>query len=283
MNRAPTQKALYEAFWQGSDIAAMPDWHILGGASRTGLQILSLGCGMGRDLWHLVPDHHVCGVELSASGAEIARRHGIDARVASVADTLPFADGTFDIVVAKDIVEHVDDPLFVLKEAARVMKPQGDLVLLIPNQFYWWARLRIMIGHNLIWKTFMHDQTRTFEEWNYIHIRFFTWKGVQRMLNAAGFRITKRYFDFGCLEQYFQPEVYAHWYRQLWQAGEPKSRRGLLVCYVLYPLWRCLNVVFPKAWRRRAVALAPGLLTASFYLRCQRDGDQATKRCEKTQ
>jgi len=261
------QNEFYKNFWSEKTEGA-PDPHILDGDSRNGLDILSLGCAAGKDLWHLATPHHVCGMDISESGVAKAQAHGIDAVVGSATDPFPYPDSSFDIIVAKDILEHVLDPLSVMREVRRVLRPDGHLVVLIPNQFYWWFRLRYLFGRNLIWRTFMHDQTKTFEEWNYIHIRFFTWKGVQRFLKAAGFRITKNYFDFGCLEYYFSPDRYEHMYRQLWKRGEKRSKRGFLVCYLIYPLWRFLNVVFPKWLRSRIVSYAPGLLTAAFYLRC---------------
>jgi hypothetical protein len=128
--------------------------------------------------------------------------------------------------------------------------------------------VRYLFGGNLVWKTLMHDQTTVFEEWDYIHVRFFTWRGVRRFLSLAGFRITKRYFNFGTLEHYFEPDRYRVVYRQAWTNGEKKSKRGMLVCYVIYPSWRVLNVVLPKRVRSRIVGIAPGFLTAAFYLRC---------------
>jgi len=262
-----TQASFYKTFWS-DDSPSSEDPHILDGDTRTGLDILSLGCGTGRDLWSFTTTHHVRGMDISESGVVLARQHGIDALRASVTESFPYEDNAFDIVVAKDILEHVLDPLAVLREIRRVLRPRGDLVVLIPNHFYWWFRLRYLFGKNLIWKTFMHDQTGAFEEWNYIHVRFFTWKGVRRLLAAAGFSITKRYFDFGCLEHYFQPDRYAEMYREKQSNGERLSKRGLLICYAIHPLWRLLNVVFPKPLRNRIVGLAPGLLTAAFYLRC---------------
>jgi SAM-dependent methyltransferase len=261
------QQDFYNGFWS-EGIEGVPDPHILDGDTRSGLRILSLGCAAGKDLWHLTRDHQVCGIELSQSGVTVAREHGIDAQVGSVTDPFPYPDQQFHIVVAKDILEHVVDPLGVMREIRRVLRPDGELVLLIPNQFYWWFRLRYLFGCNLIWKTFMHDQTHTFEEWNYIHVRFFTWRGLRRFLDAAEFTIGKTYFDFGCLEHYFQPRKYAAMYRAKWKNGEAKSKRGILICYMIHPLWRILDTVFPRGFRRRVVALAPGLLTASFYLRC---------------
>jgi SAM-dependent methyltransferase len=261
------QKEIYKGFWSGHT-EGYPDLHILDGDSRKCLNILLLGCGTGSDCWHLASDHHVSGIDISESGIAIAQAHGIDAILTSVTEPFPYPDSSYDIVVAKDILEHVFDPLSVMKEAKRVLRSDGHLVVLIPNQFSLHFRMRYLFGRNLIWKTFLHDQTETFEEWNYIHIRFFTWKGVQRFLKAAGFQITKRYFDFGTLEHYFAPDRYNNMYRQKWAKGEKKSKRGLLVCYLIYPLWRILNIIFPKRVRNRVVGCAPGLLTASFYLRC---------------
>jgi SAM-dependent methyltransferase len=261
------QKGFYESFWT-DEAQAEYDPHILDGDPRQGLRILSLGCGTGKDLWHLVREHEVHGIELSSSGARVAREHGIEAVVGSVLQPFPFDDATFDIVVAKDIVEHVEDPLFVLREAARVLKPDGRILILVPNHFYIWARLRMLFGAGIVWKSFLHDHTQVFEEWNYIHVRFFTWRGLQRLLGAAGLRITRRYLDFGCLEHYFVPERVAASYRAAWERGTPRTKRGLLVCYVLYPLARLLDVVLPRRARCAIVSRAPGLLTASFYLRC---------------
>ena len=261
------QKEFYRDFW-GGHTDSYSDPHILDGDCRKNLDILSLGCGTGSDIWHLASDHQVYGIDISETGIAIARAHGIDAIVRSVTEPFPYPDSSFDIVVAKDILEHILNPLSVMKEIKRVIRPEGHLVVLIPNQFYWVFRLRYLFGRNLIWKTFLHDQTKTFEEWNYIHVRFFTWRGAQRLLNAAGFKIIRHYFDFGTLEHYFSPDRYAQMYRQKWASGEKKSKRGLLVCYLIFPLWRFFNVVFPKPMRNKVVACAPGLLTAAFYLRC---------------
>jgi len=261
------QTAFYRDRWADQNVG-VPDDHILDGDARTGLDILSVGCAAGKDLWHLASSHRVRGMDLSESGVAVAQRHGIEAVVAGVTDPFPYPEKSFDIVVAKDILEHVLDPLAVLQEIRRVLRPHGNLMVIIPNHFYWWFRLRYLFGKNLIWKTFMHDQTHTFEEWDYIHVRFFTWKGVRGLLETAGFGITKRYFDFGCLEHYFQPDRYAEMYREKRRNGERLSKRGLLICYAIHPLWWLLNVVFPRPLRNRIVGLAPGLLTAAFSLRC---------------
>ncbi len=52
------------------------------------------------------------------------------------AQNLPFSDNSFDIVIATAIIEHLDFPIKMLKEAHRVLKPEGVIVLTTLNPFF---------------------------------------------------------------------------------------------------------------------------------------------------
>jgi len=72
--------------------------------------------------------------------------------LAALAGTaLPFRDGTFDLVVALDYLEHVDDDDRVLKEISRVLKKGGELVLVTPQTgpFFLLHKLRAALGLKL--------------------------------------------------------------------------------------------------------------------------------------
>jgi 2-polyprenyl-6-hydroxyphenyl methylase/3-demethylubiquinone-9 3-methyltransferase len=68
------------------------------------------------------------GVDLGVPGLELARERGMLPVRGSVLE-VPLADGCADVVVAGEILEHVDDDVRVLAEAARLLRPGGTLVI----------------------------------------------------------------------------------------------------------------------------------------------------------
>jgi SAM-dependent methyltransferase len=103
-------------------------------------RVLALGCGTGievRALRRAAPHSAVIvGVDHSPVLVEIARRltadEGLDENVTyetGNAHQLPYAEGTFDIVTLHTLVSHVDDPLQVLREARRVVRPHGTVAI----------------------------------------------------------------------------------------------------------------------------------------------------------
>ena len=96
-----------------------------------GRRILDLGCGKGRFAAHLAREGaRVIGIDLSA--AMLASAKGLD-RIRASAKSLPFADGTFDAVVAIEVLEHVGEVGPILDEARRVLKPGGRLAIVDKN------------------------------------------------------------------------------------------------------------------------------------------------------
>lgn len=53
------------------------------------------------------------------------------------AENLPYLNEVFDIVIAIDMIEHVEDRSRTLREIARVLKPSGILFMTAPNRFSW--------------------------------------------------------------------------------------------------------------------------------------------------
>ncbi len=92
-------------------------------------KVLDMGCGAGfltHDLAKL--GHEVVGIDLSEDSLRIAKKidetgriHYLQADVTAV----PFSDHSFDAVCAMDLLEHVENPVAVIQEAARLLKPGG--------------------------------------------------------------------------------------------------------------------------------------------------------------
>jgi SAM-dependent methyltransferase len=83
-------------------------------------------------------------VDISPRMVELAREHGVDARLADV-QALPFADGEFDCVVAAWMLYHVPDLERGIAEIARVLAPGGTLVA-VTNSRYHLLELRELVG-----------------------------------------------------------------------------------------------------------------------------------------
>lgn len=98
------------------------------------MAILDVGCGPGSisvGLARLVPDGHVTGIENVPEPLDQARALAAAEGVANVtfreADVhaLPFADDSFDIVHAHQVLQHLADPVRALREMRRVVRPGG--------------------------------------------------------------------------------------------------------------------------------------------------------------
>lgn len=103
-----------------------------------GKRVLVVGCGFGDDALHLAKlGARVAAFDLSPDSLQIARalatREGLDIDFDEMpAESMTYADSTFDFIVARDIMHHVDIPL-TMHEIVRVAKP--DAVFLV-NEIY---------------------------------------------------------------------------------------------------------------------------------------------------
>jgi SAM-dependent methyltransferase len=100
--------------------------------SRPGI-VLDVGCGAGSRLLRLkCASWTGVGVEPDAHGAARAYAAGLHV-CRGHAERLPLAAATFDCVLMSHAIEHAYDPRSALREAIRVLKPDGHVVITTPN------------------------------------------------------------------------------------------------------------------------------------------------------
>jgi demethylmenaquinone methyltransferase/2-methoxy-6-polyprenyl-1,4-benzoquinol methylase len=97
-------------------------------------RVLDIGCGEGLITERIGVDRAV-GLDLSKEALKEARRRLPRAKlVLGDAQNLPFKDNSFDAAVCSEVIEHNPEPGKILKEAARVTKPNGKIVVTIPDE-----------------------------------------------------------------------------------------------------------------------------------------------------
>jgi SAM-dependent methyltransferase len=132
-----------------------------------GAVILDAGCRDAADLIRLVRAHDATGVGVDPVEIHVARAHAAVAAaelgprieiVQGVMEALPYPDGHFDFVWCRDVVEQVDLLVPFLQGAARVLKPDGRMVvytvlvtdLLAPREFELLERHMGNVSSNLV-------------------------------------------------------------------------------------------------------------------------------------
>ena len=148
-----------------------------------GRNVLELGCGNGRNLKIFSTDNVVLGIDGLDAAVAFANRNGVPARVGNLNSKIDEVDASFDLILALDVLEHLESPEHCLLEAFRIVKPGGLVVVNVPNHFTISARLKILRGSGIDSAGFFP----TYREWNYPHLRFFRHQGIRELLAAVGF------------------------------------------------------------------------------------------------
>lgn len=104
-------------------------------ATCAGDRVLEVGCGAGHVLERFAGLDRV-GLDLSVTMIERARRRlGPSVKlVQASAESLPFADGTFNVVLCTEVLEHTQHPDRVIAQLMRVAAPGARVVVSIPNE-----------------------------------------------------------------------------------------------------------------------------------------------------
>jgi SAM-dependent methyltransferase len=174
--------------------------------SATSGRVLDSGAGHGQDfqpLRELGFSGDLVGIEWSADEVDKARADGLAVVQGDLNKPLPFEAATFDCVYGLSVLEHILNPCAYIREAHRVLKPGGKLVLLTPNIATYFTALNILRGRmpssgphpdsnalvalNDYGLTAATERTSEGETPTHRHLIVFSYSALRNYLRMAGF------------------------------------------------------------------------------------------------
>jgi 2-polyprenyl-3-methyl-5-hydroxy-6-metoxy-1,4-benzoquinol methylase len=154
-----------------------------------GKQVLEMGCATGYVGEYLVRElgNAVVGVELVADAAARARSRLVYSHVIEgdleddrVYEALDAFHSSFDFILFGDVLEHIKEPAEVLRRVQPYLKPNGHVLVCVPNIVHWSMRARILFGR------FDYSETGTLDR---THLRFFTPRSARELAAISGYAV----------------------------------------------------------------------------------------------
>ncbi len=191
-------------------------------------EILDVGCGTGANLELLREYGGVSGVDSEEAALSFCAERGLTGLCRASAERLPYADGSFDLVTAFEVLEHLEDDLAAAREAARVLRPGGVLLATVPAYRWLWSE---------------HDEALD-------HRRRYARHEFLEMLRCSGLTVER---VSSCVTLLLPLTVLFRWGQRLLHTRRPVPCSGL----VLLP--RPLSALFAWTLRLEASWLGAGL------------------------
>lgn len=156
-------------------------------------RILDIGCGSGRhtaaayDLKKgsvigadpSFKDLQQAGARLDLHARWTPRRRGAWSLAAADISRLPFRDGSFDVVICSEVLEHVADHHRAVQESIRVLKPGCQLVVSVPRRW----------PETICWAL-----SRRYRQTPGGHVRIFNVRRLTRQIQAGGMVLWRTHF-----------------------------------------------------------------------------------------
>jgi 2-polyprenyl-3-methyl-5-hydroxy-6-metoxy-1,4-benzoquinol methylase len=171
-------------------------------AARPGAVLLDLGCDDGANTARFAAAARAAethGLELIEERGELAVRQGIQVRIGDLDQRFPYDDGSFDVVVSNQVIEHLCDTDNFVRESYRVLRPGGLAVVSTENLASWHNIGALMFGWQPFSLTNVSDrrlgignplaihrgEQLTLSSWQ--HVRVFAHRGLRELYEAHGF------------------------------------------------------------------------------------------------
>jgi SAM-dependent methyltransferase len=130
-------------------------------------RVLDAGCGTGRNLVEFGTLGPAAGVDPSVDAVAFCRLRGLDNVHCAGLENLPFDADAFDLLLACDVLEHVEDDAGALAELHRVAAPGANLIITAPAYQWMWTEHDVQLHH----------------------VRRYTLRQLRARVDAAGWRV----------------------------------------------------------------------------------------------
>lgn len=208
-------------------------------------RVLDVGCGTGLMLSRL-KKWEPMGLDFSRLAMKFCRKRGIDHLAVGDVVKLPIQSRSLDLILALDLIEHIERDDLMIREFRRVLRPGGYLMATVP-------------AHQSLWSD--HDIALH-------HFRRYSHAGFLRLLRSAGFEPVK--YSFGITFTYL-PIVAFRKLQLFWQhshgvdaPARPRTHLIPLPAFLNIPLIKLLHI---EAWLLKFIDLPFGV---SLMTLCRR-------------
>lgn len=110
--------------------------------------LLDIGCGTGATARGLERFGRVLGIDFSPEALACCQSRGLGRLARARGESLPLPDDAADVIVATDILEHIEDDRAALREFLRVLKPGGHAVVTVPAYRFLWGEHDVALMHH---------------------------------------------------------------------------------------------------------------------------------------
>jgi O-antigen biosynthesis protein len=155
------------------------------GLVHPGSRVLETGCANGRFSAVLAEiGCRIVGMEIDAGAAQEASRFCERVIVGNLEsdETLAQIDARFDTIIFGDVLEHLVQPWQVLRSMRDFLKPDGFIIVSIPNVAHWDVRMGLLKGRFDYQRNGLLDAT---------HLRFFTRRTAYELVRECGYKIVQ--------------------------------------------------------------------------------------------
>ncbi len=162
--------------------------------AKPGLRILDVGSGTGAVPQDFSQFGWICATDRSVDAMRFAQQKNVTRTAVCDATALPFADGSMDLILAFDIIEHVEDDRGMVEELARVLKPGGAAAIHVPAWPSMWSRHDEVLEHK---RRYTRRGLRALLEASTLDIEYLGWASAAILPPAFALRSVRRSDDSG--------------------------------------------------------------------------------------